>query len=40
MNAAVDNGFTGTIPSEIGFLTGLEELRLRKLKYFGDHLTA
>ena len=37
MNAAGHNGFTGTIPSEIGLLTGLWFLSLGKWNYIVDH---
>ena len=40
MNAAGNNGFTGTIPSEIRFLTGLVSLSLGKWKYVVDHFNS
>ena len=37
MNDAGVNGFTGTIPSEIGLLTGLNYLSFGKWNYIVDH---
>ena len=38
MNATDNNDFTGSLPNEIGFLTGLVDLRLGEWKYLVDHL--
>ena len=38
MNDTVNNAFTGSIPSEIGLVTGLSILYSRKWKYLVDHL--
>ena len=37
MNSAANNGFTGSLPSEIGLLTELTYLGLGEWKYLVDH---